>query len=283
MARSFRWPFLHSKFKFVQGFYEEQPCSNPSRFLHAKCRTPMADIIDISREIISIPRTALHDQVAQRLRTLLVEGRIAPGAKLNERELCECCTCRARRCARPSRCWPPKAWSTCCPTAARWPWKLTEADVRTRLRGAGRAGGLSGELAAQRITDAELAEIRALHYEMLAAFDAARPVGLLPAERAHPRRHQCRGAQPGADADLRQVNARVQALRFRTNQDEAKWQRAVQEHEADGRRAGRARRRRLRDVLVQHLQHKRDAVLQLMRRGAALPGNSRPMPPLPCP
>ena len=42
----------------------------------------MADIIDITRG-------GLHDQVTQRLRTLLVEGRIAPGAKLNERELCE--------------------------------------------------------------------------------------------------------------------------------------------------------------------------------------------------
>ena len=29
---------------------------------------------------------------------------------------------------------------------------------------------MSGELAAQRITDAELAELRALHYEMLAAY-----------------------------------------------------------------------------------------------------------------
>ena len=39
-------------------------------------------------EILSMP-TALHGQVTQRLRLLLVEGRIAPGAKLNERELCE--------------------------------------------------------------------------------------------------------------------------------------------------------------------------------------------------
>ena len=32
---------------------------------------------------------ALHDQVVSRLRTMLVEGRIPPGAKLNERELSE--------------------------------------------------------------------------------------------------------------------------------------------------------------------------------------------------
>ena len=40
-------------------------------------------------EVIEISRLALHDQVAARLRTMLIEGHIAPGAKLNERELCE--------------------------------------------------------------------------------------------------------------------------------------------------------------------------------------------------
>ena len=43
----------------------------------------------MSAEVIPIPRAALHEQVAQRLRQMLVEGRIAPGAKLNERELSE--------------------------------------------------------------------------------------------------------------------------------------------------------------------------------------------------
>ncbi|MCZ8284576.1 MAG: GntR family transcriptional regulator, partial [Bacteroidia bacterium] len=40
-------------------------------------------------EIIPIPRAALHEQVAHRLRQMLVENRISPGAKLNERELSE--------------------------------------------------------------------------------------------------------------------------------------------------------------------------------------------------
>src|ERR1700712_1755846 len=40
-------------------------------------------------EIIEISRVALHDQVVSRIRTMLVEGTIAPGAKLNERALCE--------------------------------------------------------------------------------------------------------------------------------------------------------------------------------------------------
>src|SRR3546814_6126089 len=40
-------------------------------------------------EIFEISRMGLHEQVAARLRTMLVEGVIQPGAKLNERELCE--------------------------------------------------------------------------------------------------------------------------------------------------------------------------------------------------
>ena len=40
-------------------------------------------------EIIEIVRRTLHDEVAGHLRAMLVEGRIPPGAKLNERELCQ--------------------------------------------------------------------------------------------------------------------------------------------------------------------------------------------------
>ena len=40
-------------------------------------------------QIVAIARAALHDQVVSRLRAMLVEGQILPGAKLNERELCE--------------------------------------------------------------------------------------------------------------------------------------------------------------------------------------------------
>ena len=39
-------------------------------------------------EVVEIIRRSLHDEVASRLRAMLVEGRIPPGAKLNERELC---------------------------------------------------------------------------------------------------------------------------------------------------------------------------------------------------
>ena len=66
-----------------------------------------------------------------------------------------------------------------------------------------------------------------------------------------------------------QVNARLQALRFRSNQDGDKWKRAVKEHEkmieALVARDGAA----MREVLLTHLRNKRDVVLEQLREAAA--------------
>jgi DNA-binding GntR family transcriptional regulator len=127
--------------------------------------------------------------------------------------------------------------------------------------------GQSGELAAQRITEAELAEIRALHYEMLAAFTRRDLSTYYRLNAQIHSRINAAARNPVLTRTWATVNARLQALRFRSNFDETKWRRAVDEHErmvallaardADG----------LRRLLVQHLEHKRDAVLELMKSG----------------
>jgi DNA-binding GntR family transcriptional regulator len=125
--------------------------------------------------------------------------------------------------------------------------------------------GMSGELAAQRITDAELLEIKALHYEMLAAHTRRDLSGYY---RLNAQIHQAinqAAKNPVLQSTYTQVNARLQALRFRSNQDEAKWKSAADEHghmiDALQWRDGAA----LRAVLVQHLHNKRDVVIAQVR------------------
>jgi DNA-binding GntR family transcriptional regulator len=65
------------------------------------------------------------------------------------------------------------------------------------------------------------------------------------------------------------VNARLQALRFRSNQEQKKWMRAVKEHEQMVEALETRDAQGLRNVLQQHLFNKRDAVLELMRDAAA--------------
>jgi DNA-binding GntR family transcriptional regulator len=62
-----------------------------------------------------------------------------------------------------------------------------------------------------------------------------------------------------------QVNARLQALRFRSNQDGEKWKRAVQEHEMMIEALVARDAAAMRDVLLAHLRNKRDTVLEQLR------------------
>ncbi len=225
----------------------------------------MADIIDISRG-------ALHDQVAQRLRTLLVEGRLAPGAKLNERELCELLHVSRTPLREAIKRLAAEGLVDLLPNRGAVAVKLTASDVEHAFELLAALEGLAGELAAARASDAEIAEIQALHFEMRACHARQDLSGYYRLnERIHAAINQAAG-NPVLTQTYRSLNARVQSLRFRTNQDTAKWQRAVQEHdriaEALSARDGPA----LRQLLLQHLLHKRDAVLQLMRSGAAYPG-----------
>ncbi len=218
----------------------------------------------MTAEIIQIPRAALHDQVAHRLRTLLVEGLIAPGAKLNERELSERLNVSRTPLREAIKMLSIEGLVELLPNRGAVAVQLTASDVRHAFELLAELEGLSGQLAAERISQEALTEIRAQHFEMLAAH-ARRDLSTYYRLNAQIHRAiNAAAANPVLQSTYAQVNARLQALRFRSNQDEAKWARAVAEHgqmidALDKRDAGR-----LRQILTEHLLHKRDAVLELM-------------------
>jgi len=219
-------------------------------------------------EIISIPRQVLHQEVATRLRQRLVEGLIPPGTKLNERELAEQLNVSRTPLREAIRMLAAEGLVDLLPNRGAQAAMLSPDDVAHTFELIAGLEGQSGELAAARITDAELAEIRALHHEMLAAHIRR---DLSTYYRLNAQIHRLINAaarNPVLTRTWETVNARLQALRFRSNFDDAKWQRAVQEHEQMvallAARDGDALRR----LLVQHLQNKRDAVLEQIRSGA---------------
>ena len=65
----------------------------------------------------------------------------------------------------------------------------------------------------------------------------------------------------------RQVNARLQALRFRSNQDGEKWTAAVHEHEQMISALEARDAVAMRQVLLAHLDNKRDVVVAQLRAG----------------
>lgn len=223
----------------------------------------------MTAEIISIPRAALHEQAAHRLRQMLVEGRVAPGAKLNERELADLLKVSRTPLREAIKMLAAEGLVELLPNRGAIAVQLTEADVLNTFEVMAGLEAQSGELAAQRITDAELAEIRAMHYEMLAAYTRG---DLSTYYRINARIHTAINAaakNPVLTSTYRQVNARLQALRFRSNQDGEKWANAVKEHEKMIDALAARDAAAMRAVLVEHLNNKRDVVIEQLRRESA--------------
>jgi len=219
----------------------------------------------MTAEIVSIQRPVLHAQVASRLRQMLVEGDIPPGAKLNERALCEALNISRTPLREAIKMLAAEGLVELLPNRGSVAVQLSEADVHNTFEVMAGLEALSGELAAQRITEAELAEIQALHYEMLAAYTRR---DLSAYYRLNAAIHSCINAaakNPVLSSTYQQVNARLQALRFRSNQDGEKWSHAVQEHQAMVAALQARDASALARVLTTHLNNKRDVVMAQLR------------------
>ncbi|HYF19709.1 MAG TPA: GntR family transcriptional regulator [Ramlibacter sp.] len=227
----------------------------------------------MAAEIIPIPRAALHELAAQRLRQMLVENRIPPGAKLNERELSEVLNVSRTPLREAIKRLAAEGLVELVPNRGAVAVALSEQDVLDTFEVIAGLEALSGELAAQRVTDQELSEIRAKHYEMLAAYTRQ---DLSAYYALNMQIHQAINAaarNPVLSATYQQVNARLHALRFRTNQDGGKWKRAVKEHEKMVEALAARDAAGMREVLLTHLGNKRDTVLEQLREEA--PGRAK--------
>ena len=214
-----------------------------------------------------ISRQALHQAVAARLRDMIVEGRLAPGERLNERELCEQLGISRTPLREAFRVLATEGLIALPPNRGAQVVKLSPEDVCDTFDVMGALEGLSGELACKRVTDADIAALRTMHEEMVAHHARGDLPNYYRINRVIHERINAIAGNPTLTRTYRALNDRLHALRFRSNYIKEKWDRAVADHgemlEALAARDGE----RLRRILVNHLAHKRDAVLEEMKTG----------------
>jgi DNA-binding GntR family transcriptional regulator len=213
---------------------------------------------------IAIARSTLPQVAAERLRALIVEGVLAPGARLNERELSEQLGVSRTPLREAFRLLAAEGLLLQLPNRGVQVVALSREDVRHAFEVMASLEGLAGELAAARVTDADLDDLKALQGELEKAHKRRDLPGYYRVNRAiHDRLNDIAG-NPVLAQTYRTLNARLHALRFRSNLNGAKWDRAVAEHRsmlaALAARDGAA----LRDLLVRHLHAKLQAVLETM-------------------
>ena len=210
-----------------------------------------------------LERQRLHDTVVEHLRNLIVEAVLPPGTKLNERELCETMGISRTPLREALKVLAVEGLIEISPNRGASVYKMSETEIRETFEFMSGLEALAGELACQRVTAVEVAEIKALHYAML----ACKAQGDLPGYYSRNQEIHDRINLAARNSVLHEtylsMNRRLQALRFKSNFKPEKWDSAAHDHDemvkALEARDGKA----LAAVLRQHLLDKRDAVMDM--------------------
>lgn len=178
-----------------------------------------------------IQRRPLHNELADRLRHMIVEGELAPGEKLAEKELCEQFGVSRTPLREAMKVLATEGLVLLTPNRGCTVAKLTLADLDEAFPIMGALEALSGELACQHITDAELDRIQELHERMVRRYEAG---ALRDYFKLNEQIHQMildAARNPTLAQMQLSLSGRVRRARYMANMSPARWRKAVEEHE----------------------------------------------------
>jgi DNA-binding GntR family transcriptional regulator len=212
---------------------------------------------------------SLHDEILTRLRDHIVEGNIPDGGRLPERQLCEMLGISRTPLREALKVLAAEGLLELLPNRGARVRQLSERDLGELFDLMGGLEALAGRLACEAITDAEIAEIERLHYEMYGFylhrdmhgyFRVNQLIHLKIVEAA--RNAALRGAYDNLAGRIRRIRYAANFARQRE-----RWGEAMREHEAILEALRRRAGSELADILFAHLRNKRTAAVAHLREG----------------
>ena len=213
-----------------------------------------------------IERRPLHEELAERVRVLIVEGGIEPGARIDERALCERFGVSRTPLREAIKVLGREGYVRLVPGRGAAAAELTRADLEEAFPIMGALEALAGELAARNATPGEIEAIRALHEEMRGRHRSGdRPAYFALNERIH-----LAIAEASGNATLqrmqRSLDGRVRRGRYQANIRPARWDQAMAEHERIMEALADRDGPRLGAILRLHLDNKLKALRETLAR-----------------
>jgi DNA-binding GntR family transcriptional regulator len=213
-----------------------------------------------------VERRTLAEAAAERLRSLIGDGTLAPGARLTEAELSARLGISRIPLREALRALAAEGLVAIEPHKGAVVTPVTPEEVDEVFPVLAALEGCAGELAAERMGEAERAELEALHRAMLAAHRAGNRAAFLAHNEAIHERIVGAAGNPTLASLHRALSLRLRRIRFVAQVEEQSWERSVAEHaammEALARRDGAA----LGAALREHLASKRAAVREAVAR-----------------
>jgi DNA-binding GntR family transcriptional regulator len=221
--------------------------------------------MDKGQDIAPIARRPLHEEATDRLRDLIVQGRLAPGTRLNERLLTAQLGLSRTPLREAFKLLAAEGLVELLPNRGAIVSQMDPVRLAETLAVMGALESLAGEFACLNATDGQINEIRSLHFEMLANHARGDLAGYFKFNQAiHLKIVKYSGNAVLYNTYL-QLNANVRRARYMANLSQERWDAAVREHGEILAALGARDVPRIKALLSDHLAQKLSSVLAELR------------------
>ena len=214
-----------------------------------------------SQDLTPIARRPLHEEATERLRDLIVQGRLTPGARLNERVLTAQLGVSRTPLREAFKVLATEGLVELLPNRGAIVSEIDALRVAETLAVMGALEALAGEFACLNATDGQINEIRSLHHEMLANHARGDLAGYFKFNQAIHLKIVKYSGNTVLFNTYRQLNANVRRARYMANLSQERWDAAVREHGEILAALAARDVTRIKTLLAEHLAHKLSSVL----------------------
>lgn len=181
---------------------------------------------------LEIENRSLHDQVVSRVRDLIIEGVLEPGARIDEADLIQKLGVSRTPFREALRTLAAEGLVIVRPSRGSTVRKLTRDDVRSMLEVLGHLEQLAGELACARASDDEVTALIDLHNQMMERYYARDRMPYYKMNQEfHSRLTELSKNEPLQEMQSN-LQARLKRIRYIGNEKPEYWAGAVADHEA---------------------------------------------------
>ncbi|MFQ5786046.1 MAG: GntR family transcriptional regulator [Alphaproteobacteria bacterium] len=173
---------------------------------------------------------SLHDAVVDRVREMILDGELPAGGRVPEQALCARLGVSRTPLREAFKVLASEGLLELRPNRGARVTRLTRRDVEEMFEVMGALESLAGELACRKASDAQIAEVRAVHYEMLAQHARGDLGAYFRLNQEIHRRILEAADNATLAAAAEGLGARIRRARYQANLSRERWDRAVVEH-----------------------------------------------------
>ena len=229
--------------------------------------SPSAELTSVrGSESAKSAAVSLHGEILSRLRDYIVEGNLAEGARIPERQLCEMFGISRTPLREVLKVLASEGLVDLLPNRGARVRELDAHELAELFDVMGGLEALAGRLACERMTEAEFSEIEQLHHQMYGFYLNRNMHDYFRCNQLIHQKIVAAARNAALSSAYASLAGRIRRVRYAANlaQKRDRWGEAVREHEAILDSLRRRDALELSDILFRHLRNKQAAAVEYL-------------------